>query len=81
MLKSCHFPQRHLATQCSFWIVIVRGSILRESLTDFVKLIDDLTRVIENNVGRKFLVVMDNLDHVDHHPIRDIFANHWLSLS
>ncbi len=54
---------------------------LRESLTDFIKLIDDLVKAIERKVRKRVLVVIDTLDHVDHRPIRDIFTNHWASLS
>lgn len=59
---------------------IVREKI-HESLTDFIKLIDDLVRVIEKKAKKKVLVVIDTLDHVDHRPIREIFTNHWSSLS
>ncbi len=52
---------------------------LNESLTDFIKLIDDLVSAVE--IKKKVLVVIDTLDHVDHRPIRDIFTNHWASLS
>ncbi|MGH8528108.1 MAG: hypothetical protein ACREXY_28970, partial [Gammaproteobacteria bacterium] len=54
---------------------------LSESLTDFIKLIDDLVAAVERNIKKKVLVVIDTLDHVDHRPIRDIFTNHWASLS
>jgi hypothetical protein len=54
---------------------------LSESLTDFIKLIDDLVAAVERKIRKKVLVVIDTLDHVDHRPIRDIFTNHWASLS
>ena len=54
---------------------------LSESLTDFIKLIGDLVVAVERNIKKKVLVVIDTLDHVDHRPIRDIFTNHWASLS
>ena len=54
---------------------------LSESLTDFIKLIDDLVATVERKIKKKVLVVIDTLDHVDHRPIRDIFTNHWASLS
>lgn len=54
---------------------------LRESLTDFIKLIDDLVKAIERKVRKRVLVVVDTLDHVDHRPVREIFTNHWSSLS
>ena len=50
---------------------------LSESLTDFIKLIDDLVAAIEKQEKKKVLIVIDTLDHVDHRPIRDIFTNHW----
>lgn len=53
---------------------------LRESLTDFTRLIDDLVAAIEGEFHKKVLVVIDTLDHVDHGPIREIFGNHWGSL-
>ena len=59
---------------------IVREKI-NESLTDFIKLIDDLVAAVERKIKKKVLVVIDTLDHVDHRPIRDIFTNHWASLS
>lgn len=54
---------------------------LSESLTDFIKLIDDLVAAVEGKIKKRVLVVIDTLDHVDHRPIRDIFTNHWASLS
>jgi hypothetical protein len=54
---------------------------LRESLTDFIKLIDDLVAAISKKIKKKVLVVIDTLDHVDHRPVREIFTNHWASLS
>jgi len=54
---------------------------LRESLTDFINLIDDLVAAIEGEFRKRVLIVIDTLDHVDHRPIRDIFTNHWASLS
>ena len=54
---------------------------LSESLTDFIKLIDDLAAAGERKIKKNILVVIDTLDHVDHRPIRDIFTNHWASLS
>lgn len=59
---------------------IVREKI-SESLTDFIKLIDDLAAAVERKIKKNILVVIDTLDHVDHRPIRDIFTNHWASLS
>ena len=43
-------------------------------------MIDDLVVAVERKI-KKVLVVIDTLDHVDHRPIRDIFTNHWASLS
>ncbi len=54
---------------------------LSESLTDFITLIDDLVAAVERKIKKKILVVIDTLDHVDHRPIRDIFTNHWATLS
>jgi len=54
---------------------------LHESLTDFIKLIDDLVAAVEKKEKKRVLVIIDTLDHVDHRPIRDIFTNHWASLS
>jgi len=54
---------------------------LRDRLTDFIKLVDDLVKAVENKKVRKVLVILDTLDHVDFTPIRDIFTQHWASLS
>ncbi len=54
---------------------------LRESLTDFIKLIDGVVDAIRKNIKKKVLVVIDTLDHVDHLPVFEIFTNHWSSLS
>lgn len=54
---------------------------LRDQLTDFIALVDDLATDIEAKKRRRVLVVLDTLDHVDHHPIREIFTKHWASIS
>ena len=54
---------------------------LRDCLTDFIRLIDDLVAVIEKKSERKVLIVLDTLDHVDLNPICDIFTKHWASIS
>ena len=59
---------------------IVREKI-NESLTDFIKLIDDLVAAVEEKINKKVLVFIDTLDHVDHQPIHNIFTNHWASLN
>lgn len=54
---------------------------LRDRLTDFIALINELVASIEKKEKRKVLVILDTLDHVDQKPIRDIFTQHWSSLS
>ncbi len=54
---------------------------MRDRLTDFIKLIDDLAQEMEKSKQRRPLVVLDGLDHVDFRPIQDIFTNHWASIS
>lgn len=53
---------------------------LRDSLTDFINLIDGLVAAIQKQIKKKVLVVIDTLDHVDHRPVQEIFTNHWASL-
>jgi len=54
---------------------------LRDSLTDFITLIDELAQTIESATHRRPLILLDGLDHVDFRPIREIFTNHWASIS
>ncbi len=54
---------------------------LRDRLTDFIALINELVASIEEKEKRKVLVILDTMDHVDQKPIRDIFTQHWSSIS
>ena len=53
---------------------------LRDSLTDFITLIDELVLAVESKTNRHPIVVLDGLDHVDFRPIQEIFTNHWASI-
>jgi len=54
---------------------------IRESLTQFIGLINGLVDTIQKKTDRRILIVVDTLDHVDHRPVREIYTNHWSTLS
>ena len=54
---------------------------LYQDINRFIELLNGLALAIETATGKKALVVMDGLDHVDVKPCQDLFTNFFLTLS
>lgn len=54
---------------------------IRDTLTDFIHMIDELVAAIEKKLEKRVLIVLDTLDHVDHKDVCQIYADHWATIS
>ena len=52
-----------------------------DDITDFIRLLDDLTGILFDAWKRMPLCVIDGLDHVDVKPCRELFNNHFVTLT